>query len=204
MSIQNIIFDLGGVVFNWKSHKLIERLFENEEIKNGIKKHLLQHPDWIELDRGTLSKETAILRTQKRSGLDIEVIDQFLSAVPESLTPKDDTFEIIDQLIKQQRKLYVLSNMHFEFARYLESEHNIWDSFIDIVYSCDVLMVKPNRDIYELILKRNSLKAEETLFIDDTQVNLDMAESLGIKTHLFTTAERLKEELISLSLLHNA
>lgn len=202
MSIKNIIFDLGGVVFNWKSHKLIEKLFNDPQVKNGIKKHLLEHPDWVDLDRGTLTKEEAIDRTCRRSGLSREIVDNFLSAVPESLTPIEETVDIVKQLHNEKRRLYVLSNMHHEFARFLEEHYDIWDLFVDIVFSCDVLMVKPNDDIYRLILERNQLDPEETLFIDDTQKNLDIANDLGIKTHLFRSADELLDELKAQSLIH--
>ncbi|HIQ16080.1 MAG TPA: HAD family phosphatase, partial [Leucothrix sp.] len=53
----NIVFDLGGVVFEWQPDKIISGLFNDEKIKLLIKQQIFQHPDWLELDRGTLTTE---------------------------------------------------------------------------------------------------------------------------------------------------
>jgi FMN phosphatase YigB (HAD superfamily) len=57
-------------------------------------------------------------------------------------------------------------------------------------------MAKPDPAIYKLTLDRLETKPEETLFIDDKQPNIDAAHALGIVGILFTTVERLREQII--------
>ena len=51
-------------------------------------------------------------------------------------------------------------------------------------------MIKPQREIYQLLLDRYGLKAQECVFLDDTEKNLPTAEELGIRTVLFQDREQ--------------
>jgi putative hydrolase of the HAD superfamily len=51
----NVVFDLGGVVFTWDPDKLIADIFENKEVHQVVRSEIINHHDWVELDRGTLS-----------------------------------------------------------------------------------------------------------------------------------------------------
>jgi putative hydrolase of the HAD superfamily len=64
--------------------------------------------------------------------------------------------------------------------------------------SCDVGMVKPDKEIYELLverLKENGVVSEETVFIDDKEENLVPARELGIETILFEDSEQMIRDL---------
>ena len=56
-------------------------------------------------------------------------------------------------------------------------------------------MVKPDREIYELLLNRYHLKAEESLFIDDLPANIQAAQKMGIHTVHFTDKEKAYQEI---------
>ena len=61
-------------------------------------------------------------------------------------------------------------------------------------------MTKPEEEIYKLILKRYNLIAEESIFIDDTKLNIEGAEKLSINTLLFETPEKLRSDLKNLNI----
>ena len=61
--------------------------------------------------------------------------------------------------------------------------------------SCYYHLLKPEKEIYEEILNKYSLKPEETVFIDDMKVNIDAAEKLGIKGIHLPDYTKLKEKL---------
>ena len=63
------------------------------------------------------------------------------------------------------------------------------------IISCMDHVVKPYPEIYALLLTRYGLKAEETVFVDDTPKNLPGAEYYGIRTILFDSREQVLEEL---------
>ena len=191
----NIIFDLGGVVFAWHPDTVLESVFPEPEIRARAAEALMRHPDWVELDRGTLDREEAVCRASDRSGIPREKIRECLHRATRSLVPMDSTLELIRLLEAKGHRLYVLSNMHHDSADFLESAFPVWKPFRGIVFSCREHLVKPEEAIYRLLLERYGLAPGETLFIDDTPVNLKTAEKLGIRTHRFRNARDCRREL---------
>ena len=197
----NIVFDLGGVVFNWQPRKLVRRLFADTAARELVIAEIFGSADWIELDRGTLCRDEAIVRGASRTGIAIEDIARLFAAVPASLTPINETIDLIRSLDRTDHRLYVLSNMHTASIDHLEKHHDIWDLFDGIVISSRVRMVKPEPGIYRYVLNQFELCAEQTVFIDDLPENLTAAASVGIRTILFENAARCREDLIGLECL---
>ena len=116
-----------------------------------------------------------------------------------TMTPVANMQELISDIKKTDKKLYLLSNISIGFAdTYTEVPwiKDILENFDGLVFSGKVGMVKPDRDIFEYILSNFSLKAGECLFIDDSPVNIEGAKSVGIKGYLFDgDAQKLRDYL---------
>ncbi|NOX70244.1 MAG: HAD family phosphatase [Gammaproteobacteria bacterium] len=194
----NIVFDLGGVVFNWQPDKLIKSVFDNAETQRLVKVQIFEHPDWVELDKGTLDVEQAIERGALRTQLPRTEISKLMSEVPRSLTPIHESIDLLHSIRGTDNRLFVLSNMQFPSIEHLERESSIWDLFDGIVISCRIQKVKPDIEIYQYLLKEHRLVAEETVFIDDTDVNLVAAASLGINTIKFVSSSQCRQDLVDL------
>ena len=197
----NLVFDLGGVVVRWDPEAIIDSVFKDESTKARVRKALFEYADWLELDRGTLGREQAIERAAQRSGIAADDIKRLLHAVPPSLVVFPETVELLYRLKRKGFPLYCLSNMHFASIEYLERTHTFWDVFQGRVISCRLQLCKPEAAIYEHLLREFGLKAEQTLFIDDVQKNLDAAAKLGIHTLRFENAAQCERELRALQLL---
>ena len=194
----NIVFDLGGVVFNWQPDKLIGSVFDDSATQRLVKKEIFEHPDWVELDRGTLDVERAIDRGALRTKLPRSEISKLMSEVPRSLTPIHDSMDLLRSMRDTDNKFFVLSNMQFPSIEHLERESSIWSMFDGIVISCRIRKVKPDIEIYQYLLNEHQLVADETVFIDDTDVNLVAAATLGIKTIKFVSASQCRQDLVEL------
>ena len=192
----NIVFDLGGVVFRWQPELLVASVFEDRRTRELVLREIIQHPDWIELDRGTLSLASAIRRGAARTGLPDPEIGRLFGAVPVSLTPINETIELIRRLATTANKLFVLSNMHHASIAYLEEQHDFWGAFTGLVISCRINKVKPETQIYEYLLAEYELDPTETIFIDDMQENLDAAALLGIRTIRFLDSAQCARALL--------
>lgn len=195
------MFDLGGVVVRWDPDAIIAGVFSDSGIRSRVKADVFSHPDWLELDRGTLGREEAIERAARRTGVALDELRRLVHAVPPSLTVFPDTVDLLYRLKREGYPLYCLSNMHFASIEYLESEHTFWEVFDGRVISCRLKLCKPERAIYEHLLQTYALDARETVFIDDVQKNLDAAAELGIKTLRFENAAQCERELRALGLL---
>ena len=197
----NVIFDLGGVVVRWDPDAIIAGVFSNEEARKKVGQAVFAHPDWIELDRGTLGRDDAIRRAALRSGIAESEIRKLLLSVPASLAPFPDTVDLLYRLKARGVPLYCLSNMHFASIEHLEREHKFFEVFSGKVISCRLNLCKPESAIYEHALKNYGLKPEDTVFIDDVEVNIAAAAKLGIGTIQFKNAAQCERELRALGVL---
>jgi putative hydrolase of the HAD superfamily len=197
----NLIFDLGGVVVRWDPEAIIAGVFTDEKTKARVREGVFAHPDWLELDRGTLGRDDAIRRAAQRSGLAEAEIRRLLLAVPPSLVPLPETIDLLYRLKAKGHPLYCLSNMHFASIEHLEREQRFFEVFSGAVISCRLNLCKPEAAIYEHALKTYKLKAAETIFIDDVEKNVAAAGKLGIRTILFKSAAQCERELRALGLI---
>jgi putative hydrolase of the HAD superfamily len=84
----NIIFDLGNVLFDWRIFEHIEQSFPDTEQQTHVRHEIYRHPDWLELDRGTLALEDAIRRGADRTGMPMsEAESVFIDDLLENLIP---------------------------------------------------------------------------------------------------------------------
>ena len=194
----NIVFDLGGVLFNWQPDTIIRRVFQDPDTQDLVRAEIFEHADWVELDRGTIALDQAIVRGASRTGLPHEDIEKLLNEVPRSLTPIQGTIELIRSMGGSNNRFFVLSNMHIASISYLEKKHKIWDMFDGIVISSRIQKVKPEIEIYEHLLSEYQLEASETIFIDDMSENLTAASSIGIQTIKFVDPPQCRHDLVNL------
>jgi putative hydrolase of the HAD superfamily len=92
----------------------------------------------------------------------------------------------------------ILSNMGDTVLANIEREFDWLPHFDTLVWSFQHKLAKPDPAIYRLTLDRLGTRPEETLFIDDKQVNIDAARELGMIGIQFSTVEHLREQLIAL------
>jgi len=196
----NLIFDLGGVVVRWDPDAIIAGVFPEKDIRQKIRQGVFGHPDWLELDRGTLDREDAIRRAAQRLAMPEGEIRRLLVAVPPSLVPIQETVELLYRLKARGYPLYCLSNMHFASIEHLEREHRFFEVFKGIVISCRLNLCKPEPAIYQHALKANGLKAKDTVFIDDVDVNIAAAAKVGIRTIQFTNTAQCARDLRALGI----
>lgn len=191
----NVVFDLGGVVVRWDADAFLQSVFDCADTRVLLQEGLLEHPDWIELDRGTLEPVDAVNRAAARTGLPATEIERLLDAVPPFLAPFTSVVELVADVKRAGHRLFVLSNMHRASIDYLERTHDFWKYFDGSVISCRIEHVKPEREIYEYLLSAYELEATDTLFIDDMQENVDSASRLGIRTVHYRDVDQCRRDL---------
>ncbi len=103
--------------------------------------------------------------------------------------------KIIEKLKKNGYPLGLLSVHAKEWIEYCEKEFDYHKLFDSTMYSFDAAVCKPEKRAYELILDKLNVRAEDSLFIDDSAQNLASARELGIQTILFKSSKQLLDEL---------
>lgn len=198
-NIQNLLFDLGNVIIDIDfvgAHDRIKQLFKKDAKQEVIEKA------YIDYECGRISTDIFIntLLSQcerKVQALDIiETWNSMLIGIPEH------RLEML-KLLKKKYTIYVLSNtneLHLEWMRrHVRNVHQVEsfdkEFFDKPYYSHLVGDMKPNTSIFKFIIEDSFMVPALTLYMDDIQKNLDVAESLGFNTHLVIPGDEVGDYL---------
>jgi putative hydrolase of the HAD superfamily len=206
--IKNIIFDLGGVIINLDLQRTIT---EFNKISNVPFEELYSQSKQISLfndfDKGLISDYDFFMQLKKEirhTGSDEELLKAWNSML------LDVPQKRLDLLVKVKQKYntYLLSNTCEPHIAAFESDlyqthgvKNFNDYFDKVYYSCRMGMRKPDAEIFQRVLDENELKAEETVFIDDSEQHVKGAGTVGIKAYLLPKNMEVGELLKEIGLL---
>lgn len=192
--IKNIIFDIGFVLINFDFVPYVKSKFD-EKACEALCNYMWGSEYWHDFDMGYMSTQ--------------EVIDRFAAAVPgfekemrealrdfgENMTLRDFVIPWITELKELGYKVYFLSNWS-EFL--MNAKPGIMD-FTKLcdggIFSCDVHMVKPDPEIYKLLMKKYNLIPDECIFIDDMDRNIEAANVLGINGIVYEGYELTRQNV---------
>jgi 2-haloacid dehalogenase len=194
--INTIVFDLGGVLIDWNPEYVFRKIFDDE---NEMQYFLTEicSPSWnVEQDAGRSLKEgTEILCAEYPAYA--SQIKAFYGRWPEMLGgPISKTVQILEQLYNEKKyRLYALTNWSNETFPIACEKYPFLNLFEGIVVSGDEKLKKPDPAIYRVLQERYKVEPHQSLFIDDSHVNVETARNLGFRGHHFSTAENLQLEL---------
>jgi putative hydrolase of the HAD superfamily len=192
---QNVIFDFGGVLVRWKPQEIIDNFYQDSELRARLRDEVFQHPDWLEMDRGTLEDADAVERFAERMNRPAAEMRDLMQRVKDSLVPMQSSLDIVNGLAKRGIPVYGLSNMPSATFAHLEDRYSIWDVFRGIVISGRIKLVKPDPRIFEHISSTYGLVPADTAFIDDHEPNVEAASRHGFRGIQFESAEQCRGEL---------
>jgi putative hydrolase of the HAD superfamily len=197
----NLVFDLGGVVVAWRPDEIVARAFTDPRMRRVVEREIVGHPDWLELDRGSLTVDVVVRRAAARTGLSEAAVREFIEGVPAALVADADVVALVRRLHAIGHRLFCLSNMPALSMDHLERVYDFWGLFSGAVISSRVGYCKPEPAIYEHLIATYQLDPSDTVFIDDVAANVAAAAAFGIRTIRFENAEQCEGELRRLGCL---
>ena len=201
--IKNIVFDFGRVIVDFDESKMTRAFVSDETILPTVRDVVFDRLYWDKLDLGTITDD------EVKAGIATRLPSELVAAAHAVYDHWIDHIDMIPHIEDALRAakaraegVYLLSNISIKFTReYPATPHikNILSYFDGLVFSGPLHMVKPDAAIFRHLLDTYGLRAEETLFIDDSEKNIAGAAALGIHTYLFNgDALRLTEYIRSL------
>ncbi len=201
LPLKNIIFDLGGVLLNI-DYYLTEQAFKELGYHNFTAMYSQFTADEIfgNLETGKITPQEFYTKMQ---GL-----------VKESITEKQIQWAWNKMLLTwRQNSIGFLQKLSLKYNLYLLSNTNAihLSAFNDIFYNATgnnqgidflfkkayyshkINLRKPNKDIFDFVVKDAGIKPIETLFIDDSYNNIETAKKMKFKTHLLLPGENIEE-----------
>jgi putative hydrolase of the HAD superfamily len=189
--IKNIIFDLGGVLINLDFEKTF-RAFEALGVKDFPNYFQQSHsnPLFAQLEKGEITP--AIFYEQFRLATGVDATDEAIAHAWNAmlLDFRNDSIQYLKQVGGQYR-VFLLSNtnqIHFEAFNAIYKQqfgYNDFDSHFEKAwYSHEMSLRKPDVECFNAVMEHHSLRGDETLFVDDTAINISGAEKAGMGTCL--------------------
>lgn len=193
--IKNIILDVGKVLVAWEPRIAMQKLGFDEKTTDIVAKATAEAAEWAETDRSAKSDEE-LLADFVANAPDYErEINMFWEHVDEAIWQFDYTKAWIGRFQELGYHVYILSNYGSWTYGKTQEALSFLSEVDGALFSYEVKQVKPEPEIYQALLKRFDLKAEECIFLDDCQENIDGARAQGIEGIHFLGYEDAKEKL---------
>ncbi|MDO5399609.1 MAG: HAD family phosphatase [Eubacteriales bacterium] len=183
--IQNIVFDMGGVLLHFDPALFVSRVDASPEDRALLLEAVFHNPLWIEMDRGTATEAEAYADMCRRLPRHLHGQARALLYWWQDILPMEGMEALIWELKAKGYGLYVLSNaptnLHAYFSRIPGA-----DCMDGLVVSADHHLLKPQRELYEVLLNKYRLRPETCFFIDDMPANVEGARAAGMSAARFT------------------
>ena len=181
----DIILDMGNVLLEWNKDKILKAVAKAEKDYLILDKVIFQSGLWERLDLGTLTREELVDKVLSLLG-DIyeKKVEEVIWNWPAYIDIYKEVFPLLTGLKEKGHRIFVLSNTSPVFYELLKDQLYPLNGILDgFVLSCDIKVIKPDRKMFEEILRKYQLDPANCVFLDDIVDNTKMAETLGIKAY---------------------
>ena len=183
-NIDTIVFDIGDVLLRCDS----EYIFSNYKMLNNKQKE--EALSLLDKDYDEYSLEEILLYIDEHfpdlSNHKDELIDLY-----SQIDPYDYTYDLLNTLKNRGYKLYYLSNWSKWGIELLKMQNKL--GFLDIfdggLFSYEINMRKPDKNIYEYFIDKFDIIPDKTIFFDDKRKNIEAAKEIGMNAYEFNYEE---------------
>ena len=195
--IKNLIFDVGGVLFDYRWKEMFMDYGLDEDNARRVGTQMFNDPDrtWDIFDLGIKSdEEIADIFCKKYPG-DEDVIRWFIRHGEYMQVPRPKVWKKVHELKQKGYKIYILSN----YPESLFKKHTEYADFMDdidgLMVSYMIHKAKPAEDIYKALCDKYGLDRSESIFFDDRSENVEGAVKFGMKSVKILSEQVLLDEL---------
>ena len=181
----DIILDMGNVLLEWNKDKILKAVAKTEKDYLILDKAIFQSGLWERLDLGTLTREELVDEVLSLLGDCYQKkVEEVIWNWPTYIDIYREVFPLLARLKENGHRIFVLSNTSPVFYELLKDQLAPLEKILDgFILSCDIKAIKPDRKMFEEILRKYELSPDNCIFLDDVKENTNMAESLGIKAY---------------------
>ncbi len=194
MAIKAVIWDFAGVLLHTVKGDFNSTLADRLDVPVEMIERVINSEENNRWDRGEIDDDVFYSFLLQELNLPQEKKNVIASFVVNDFYVEAELLEYIREL----RKSYVsvlLTNFPAHLHDFIKTNWIITGAFDHILASCDLKLLKPDPRIYQLALERAGCRAEEAVFIDDREVNIQGAAAVGIPALLYRDTPQVIAEL---------
>lgn len=195
LEIKNVIFDMGMVLVNFRWRDYMMDLGFDKAVIEELGKKMVMSEFWEDMDRGIRNEEDALIYFKTELPQYEKEINLFWKNIADIVCEFDYAAPLIHKLHEAGYRIYLLSNYPLGLSELHWPNFSFINDVDGKVISAVEKMVKPEPDIYKLILNRYQLIPKECIFIDDRVDNVNTAKKLGMKGIVFQNYEQMVAEM---------
>ncbi len=197
-----VVFDLGGVLIDWNPRHLYRKLFDGDDVAMERFLEKVCSPAWNRrLDKGASFTESVAELVRKHPD-QAHLIEAYNDRFAEMFSgPINGTVAVLAELKSKDTPLYALTNWSAAKAPVMYELFDFVNWFEGVVVSGLVGCAKPNREIYEHLIRTHGIDAQAAVYIDDVRKNVDAAVELGFAGIWFRSPDELRRDLVGHGLL---
>ncbi len=196
--IRNIIFDFGGVLLEWNPRYLYRQVFTDEKEMEYFLAEVCPMAWNLSLDAGKPFAEGVRERqalypqySEQIAYYDTRWMEMLRGEIPEMVS-------VLQQVQQLGYHTFGLTNWSEEKFSQVYPLYPFLHTLEGIVVSGIEHTLKPEPRLYEILLERYNLRAEECVFIDDNPDNIRTAQALGFHAIQCVNPAQVREELAAL------
>lgn len=200
MQPHTVIFDIGNVIIPWVPTRAFEQVLPAEEVPALMER--IDFAAWNHANdarRSIVEAEEELVRRFPDDEVAIRAYRQNFLHTITTMVP--GTAAVIAELGGSGTTIAALTNWSADMFTIARTRFGILERFRDIVVSGEEGIVKPDPEIYRIACERLGVDPGAAIFIDDSPANVAAANDFGLTGLHFTSAERLRQDLVSLGLL---
>lgn len=179
--VKNIVFDIGNVLATFKPKDFLMDIFKDAKLADQFFEVFFTKL-WHEYDQGLYTKEQMIQKGLQKMPDQKEKIKNMMDIWTSYVVGIQKNIDLIHIYQKKGYKVYILSNIPEDSYIYLKEHYNFINQVDGGIYSYQHKLIKPDVEVFEVLLDQYDLKANECIFIDDKKENIRTAERLGFYT----------------------
>lgn len=201
MMINNIIFDFGGVLMDWNPRYFFRDYFQDEEKMEHFLKNIATDQWNAEQDRGRTLAEGTAEQVEKFPEWEKELHAYYDNWTTMLRADIPENVAVLRKLKNTYYELFGLTNWSAETFSFALENYDFFQIFEGkIVVSGTEKLIKPDPEIWKVLLNRYDILAEESVFIDDNAKNIEVARTLGFICVQVQPDTNLEEELKNLGI----
>jgi len=198
--VDTVVFDLGGVLIDWDPRHLYRQLFADPDEMEDFLARICTMAWHSAHDLGDDSAQSCRRLAAQYPGHE-KMIMAWAERGEEMVAGQiDGTVAVLGELTAAGIPCYALSNMEPDTFLIRRARFPFMEWFDGHVISGIEGVAKPDRRIFEILLRRHGLDPGTTVFVDDVAANVEAARALGIGAVQFTSAQLLRRDLRALGL----